>query len=146
MVSNCMRIKDTHCCLQSGHCSPRIGHNGIKQFLVSGEMEAQAHQRTYCPTTCKNAEGFYAPGQHSDELVKSGTPAEFAHERVLPVVCYMSNKSSKHGCSKPCVHHRCTQHDLRHASHTNSPRTKGRRSSRTKALSGSTWRATSIGT
>ena len=37
------------------------------------------------------------PGQYSDELVKSGTPEELAHECVLPVVCNMSNTSSKHG-------------------------------------------------
>ena len=99
MGSNCMRIKDTHCCRQSGHCSPRIGHNGIK--TISGKWRrgstGQAKDIHILPNDLqKYAEEFYTPGQYSDDLVESGTPAELARECVLAVVCSMSNRSSKH--------------------------------------------------
>ena len=74
-----MRVKDTHCSLRwplkAAAILQGLGKMASKQFLVSGDTEAQAKQKMYCQTTYQYAED-YTPGQFSVDLVKAGTPAE----------------------------------------------------------------------
>ena len=60
--------------------------------------------RTYRPTTYKDAKVFYTPGKYADILADSGVPPELGHECTLPVVCNRSNKSNKHKYCLPVSH------------------------------------------
>ena len=83
-------------CFKASTILQGLGIISLRQFLVSGDKEAQSRSRSYCPTTYKYAEEFHTPGDYSDQLVQHATPAALAHECVIPVVCNMSSKAASH--------------------------------------------------
>ena len=91
-----LRLKDTDR-LFRGLLHPLQGLAIIfsRELLASGDKEAQARSRTDCLTTYQFAE-FSTDGQYSDELADWGAPALLAHKCVIPVICNMSNKSTRH--------------------------------------------------
>ena len=59
-------------------------------------LQGDRRERTYCPSTFFYAHSYVTSCKYSDILAQHRGNPVLAHERVLSIICQMSNKDAKH--------------------------------------------------